>query len=68
MPPAELTPHEPAPTLPYARKVVALFEAGIEPHPYAWHGTSVEAILHLAETGHLPASREYGAEFYALTA
>ncbi|TRZ77631.1 hypothetical protein D4R87_02350 [bacterium] len=44
-------------TLEYKRKIVELFEIGEKSEDiYAWHGTSIEAILYLAKHGRLPIS------------
>ncbi len=49
---------------PHAAEVSRLFEIGIAETPHSWHGTSVEAIIHLAEHGNLPATGSFGTEFY----
>jgi hypothetical protein len=48
----------------FSMEVSRLFELGIQDTPYAWHGTSVDAILYLAEHGELPASGSSGSEFF----
>ncbi len=51
---------------PYMVRTVELFEHGIAETPYAWHGTSVEAIIHLAQFGKLPSEGTLGDTlFYA---
>lgn len=50
--------------MPYAARTIELFENGITETPYAWHGTSVEAIIHLAQRGRLPAEGTLGNSFY----
>ncbi len=50
--------------MPHAARTVELFENGIAETPYAWHGTSIEAIIYLAGHGRLPAEGTLGDSFY----
>lgn len=51
--------------LEYKKRIAELFEIGLDSNDiYAWHGTTIEAIQHLARTGKLPASGSYGAELF----
>lgn len=51
---------------PYIHKVAELFEKGldVDEEAYGYHGTSIEAIEHLARTGVLPSTASYGGRFY----
>lgn len=46
-------------------KVSSLFEIGLDnPHVLGYHGTSIEAIEHLAKTGYLPNTGRHKNELY----
>ncbi len=50
--------------MPHAARTIELFENGISETPYAWHGTSIQAIIYLARHGKLPAEGTLGDSFY----
>lgn len=64
--PSQRREKEPSPeTLEHKKRIAQLFEIGLNSDDvYAWHGTTIEAIQHLAETGKLPASGSYGDKFF----
>jgi len=49
---------------PYAKEILRHVELGISNTPYAWHGTSTEAIIHLAKTGCMPVSGSFNNKFF----
>ncbi|GEM_PF-2284797 len=49
----------------YKKRVAKLCEIGLNSDDiYAWHGTSIEAIIHLANYGNLPSDSVHGDRFF----